>query len=262
MNHSAITHLLVGEGKRLFSSPGGFVEFTQVRKADELLNDLKRHPHAFVLACIMDRQVRADRAWLIPYRLVQKLGNFRFQTLAALSLDQVRKLMTKPEPLHRFTEEMSKNLHGALKLIGQKYSGNAARIWADKPSSAEVVYRFLEFRGVGPKIATMAANILARDFKVPFSDYYSNDISADVQIRRVFARLGLTDLDDSAEAIIYRARALHPEFPGLFDLPAWEIGRNWCRPKKPLCGECYMKKVCPSRVYDVEPSDDGRDISS
>ena len=50
--------------------------------------------------------------------------------------------------------------------------------------------RRLEFRGAGPKIATMAANLLARHLKVPFSDYYSIDISVDVQVRRVLSRLG------------------------------------------------------------------------
>jgi endonuclease III len=54
-----------------------------------------------------------------------------------------------------------------------------------------VVYRFLEFRGVGPKIASMPANILARHFKIPIADYYPIDISADVRVRRVFGRLGL-----------------------------------------------------------------------
>jgi len=98
-------------------------------------------------------------------------------------------------------------------------------IWANRPASAEVIYRFLEFRGVGPKIATMAANGLARHLKIPFSDYFSIDVSADVHVRRVFARLGLTGRGDTIEAVIYRARVLHPEFPGLLDLPAWEIGR-------------------------------------
>jgi endonuclease III len=92
----------------------------------------------------------------------------------------------------------------------------------------------------------MATNILARDFKVEFSDYYSVDVSADVHLRRVFTRLGLISEGASVEEVIYRARALHPEFPGLMDLPAWEIGRKWCRPSNPRCGECYMLEACPS----------------
>ena len=159
--------------------------------------------------------------------------------------------MTTPEPLHRFPEKMSNNFHSAVQTIIHDYGGKAAEIWSGQPSSAEVVYRFLQFRGVGPKIATMAANILARDFKITFADYYSIDISVDIQVRRVFARLGLVRADDDVESIIYRTRALHPEFPGLLDFPAWEIGRNWCRPREPLCDQCIMQTVCPIANEDA-----------
>ncbi|MFN8524828.1 MAG: hypothetical protein U0821_17160 [Chloroflexota bacterium] len=90
-----------------------------------------------------------------------------------------------------------------------------------KPSSATIVRRFLQFRGAGPKIATMAANILVRDFKIPVSDRYSIDISADVHVRRVFTRLRLIGRDASDEELIYRARELNPAYPGVFDLPIW-----------------------------------------
>jgi endonuclease-3 len=99
---------------------------------------------------------------------------------------------------------------------------------------------------VGPKIATMAANALAREFKVPLSDHYSIDVSVDVHVRRVFARLGLVPSDSTGDQIVYRARALHPDFPGLLDFPAWEIGRTWCRPQRPDCAACYMTEICPS----------------
>jgi hypothetical protein len=65
----------------------------------------------------------------------------------------------------------------------------------------------------------MATNCLAREFKVPLSDYYSVDISADVHVRRVFRRLGLVGEGATIEELIYRARGLHPPFPGLLDLP-------------------------------------------
>lgn len=246
MNISAVADLLVAEGRRLFDAPPAVLQFTKHANSDRLLNNLDEYPHAFVLGCVMDRQMKAERAWLIPFLFAQKLGGFEFERLSTLTVADVTNLMTSPEPLHRFPDEMSKNFHAAVQRIAEHYQGNAAGIWSSSPSSAEVVYRFLKFRGVGPKIATMAANILARDFKIPFSDYYSIDVSVDVQVRRVLLRLGLTTESDDIEAIIYRARALHPEFPGLLDFPAWEIGRNWCRPTAPLCGQCLMRSVCPT----------------
>ena len=65
----------------------------------------------------------------------------------------------------------------------------------------------------GPKLATMASNLLARELKVKFSDYYSIDISVDVHVKRVFHRLGLTKKKSTTEQVIYKARALNPEFP-------------------------------------------------
>jgi len=236
----------VAEGRRIFQEPPRQIDFAKDHDADTLLNDLAGHPHAFVLACIMDRQIKAELAWVIPFRIGQRLNDFSFAGLRKLSLEEVQRLMSEPSPLHRFVKEMSMNFHAAVQRIGDAYSGDASRIWSGRPSSADVIYRFLGFRGVGPKIATMATNILAREFKVLFSDYYSIDVSADVHVKRVFARLGLCSSDASVEEVVYRARALHPEFPGLMDLPAWKIGREWCRPKHPLCTECVVQDVCPT----------------
>ncbi len=222
------------------------IYFTGVEEYDKLLNDLDRYPHAFVIACVMDRQIKAELAWAIPSNLKERIGTFKFAKLFQLSQAQLKRHLNKPTPLHRFTEKMSECLYSAIQIIGNNYGGNASAMWSNKPSSAEVVYRFLQIHGVGPKIASMATNILARDFKIKFKDYYSIDISADVHIRRVFYRLGLTDESASTQAIIYKARALYPEFPGMLDLSCWEVGRSWCRPKKKFCDDCYLNDVCPS----------------
>jgi len=241
-----IAHILVEQGEQLFRAERVPTKFTGDPCADSLLNDLEHYPHAFVVACVTDRQVRAEKAWLIPHLLSQRLGGFAFDFLHAQSLERIRQAFREPPPLHRFPDDMSHNVYLAIHRIANTYNGNAARIWLDEPPSAEVVLRFLAFRGIGPKIATMAANILARDFKIRFADYYSVDVSVDVHLRRVFTRLGLITEDASVEEVVYRARALHPSFPGLLDLPAWEIGRKWCRPKEPQCIDCYMRGVCPT----------------
>jgi len=246
MSEKSIRDRLVEHGQKLFSAPKQVIQFTREPLADELLNDLVNHPHAFVLACIMDRQVKAERAWLIPYRISKKIGKFSINILSALSQEDVNRFMREPEPLHRFVDTMANHFYAAVQRIKNNYAGDASRIWSDNPSSAEVVYRFLEFDGVGPKIGSMAANILAREFKIPFSDYYSIDISADVHVRRVFSRLGLCAADVTVEQVIFKARALYPEFPGMMDLPCWEIGRNWCKSCGPVCRDCYMSDLCPT----------------
>jgi endonuclease III len=250
MNGTAIRDRLVEHGRTLFHAPKQLIQFTREAQADALLNDLTQHPHAFVLACVMDRQVKAEKAWLIPYRISEKIGGFSMEVLSALSRVDVHRLMANPKPLHRFVETMAGHFHSAVHRIKGNFAGDAARIWTDRPSSAEVVYRFLEFDGVGPKIGSMAANILAREFKVPLADYFSIDISADVHVRRVFARLGLCNADATVEQVIYKAKALHPEFPGMMDLPSWEIGRNWCKSRGPECAGCYMKDLCPTAGWN------------
>ena len=256
LEETAICARLVACGEKMFNEPASDepvkilkpedLSEVQFQEARALPSDLEHHPHAFVIACIMDQQINAEKAWLIPYRLFQRIGSFDFRVLHRLSRNEVRSLMRGPPALHRFPEEMSKNLHAAIHLIANEYGGDAGAIWAGRPSSAGLVYRFLQFRGVGPKIATMAANILVRKFKVPVSDYISIDISPDVHVRRVFQRLGLIPEGASPEQVIYRARDLNPQFPGLLDLPAFQIGRTYCKPKKPLCSECLMGEICPS----------------
>jgi len=255
----AIRDRLVERGKTEKSDP-----FTGNPEADALLNDLDKHPHAFVLACVMDRQTKAEKAWIIPHCFQKALqGDFSMNRLKQLSLPEVRNIMSPPKPaksLHRLVKQMSKNFHSAIQRISNQYADDASRIWKGNPSSAEVVYRFLEFDGVGPKIATMAANILARDFKIPFADHYSIDISADLHIRKVFRRLGLIDDDSSTERAtkmtIYKARALYPKYPGIMDLLCWKIGRDWCKPNEAdlMCEKCYMEDLCPTAARRPAPS--------
>jgi len=190
--------------------------------------------------------VKYERAWLIPYSISQRIRGFSIGELSHLSREDVKAVMSRPEPLHRFVDRMSGIFYSAVQKIANEYEGDASRIWMGEPSSAEAVYRFLQFNGAGPKIATMAVNILARDFKIAFSDFFSVDISADVHVRRVFARLGLCPPEPTAEQVVYKARAVYPSFPGMIDLPCWDIGKNWCGPRVPQCSSCYMNDLCPT----------------
>ncbi len=72
-----IVKILKKKGMRLLNEPVKKIDFVPDNKANDLLNNLKAFPHVFVLACIMDRQIKAERAWIIPYRIGVEIGSFK-----------------------------------------------------------------------------------------------------------------------------------------------------------------------------------------
>ena len=221
--------------------------------ARALVNDLKRYPHAFVLACIADRQTQADIAWSLPHAIRKAAGDFEFQTLARLPRRVWSSVLERSG--HRLATDMERLLPAAIQLIDDRYGGDAARIWANGSSGVAVARRFLAFDGVGPKIANMAANILIRDFGIELTTPRP-DIAVDTHVLRVFERLGLLRplahsqlRSTTAKQMIrlqLRARELNPDWPGELDWPAWFVGRKWCHAgRAPACGQCDMGTICP-----------------
>ncbi len=218
-------------------------EPTKDNAADEYYNDLAKYPHIYVLACLMDKQIKAEKAWHIPFEVCNYFNTFEMSGLAKLSKEQIEEYFLTNKP-HRFNKDMSEVFYEAIQRIHNLYNDDASKIWSDKPSSAAVVYRFLQFKGAGIKIATMATNILVREYHIELSDYYSIDISPDVQVKRIFYRMGLVENEEDVSSIVYKARELYPEFPGIIDVACWEIGRTYCNPTTPNCNECPLNHCC------------------
>jgi endonuclease III len=235
---SKLTDELLALAKKQFAEKET-IRFTADEAANKQANDLTACPQAFVLGCLMDRQDKTERAWTIPSRVFEHFKTADIEKLASISAGKYLDLFLE-EKLHRFPETMAQIFRLGVIRLNKNYNGNAANIWKGKPASALVVYRFLEFDGCGPKIATMAANILARQFKIPFADYYSIDLSLDVHVKRVMTRMGIVPANASAEQFIYKARELNPEFPGIIDSSLWKIGNQWCKKTKPECAQCIV----------------------
>ena len=223
--------------------------------AHALVNDIARHPHAFVIGCIADRRVQADIAWRLPHKIREAAGDFRFETLLRLEKSVWSSILASSG--HPLASQMEQMLPAAIRLIGDRYNGDAARIWASGSSGATVARRFLAFDGVGPKIANMAVNVLIRDFDVDIPPPRP-DIAVDTHVLRVFERLGLLRSLEHSELSVsskkakqrlrlqLRARELSPDWPGKLDWPAYHIGRTRCHAgRRPDCRRCCMNAVCP-----------------
>ncbi|MBN2862186.1 MAG: hypothetical protein JXN62_03425 [Bacteroidales bacterium] len=227
----------------MLNAPYQPVVFTNDPIIDKYINDLDRYPHFFVLGCVMDSQIKAERAWRISYEISQQTGSPEFSSFTELTSKELQDIFNT-KSLHRFNNRMSQFFYKAVGRIKNEYKGDASLIWKDDYSCSTIFQRFLQFEGVGIKIAAMAANCLIREFKIPLKDTSFIDVSPDVHVRRVFSRIGLVSKNPTISEVISCARGLYPAYPGALDMPAWEIGRSWCRPENPECGSCYLSKYC------------------
>ena len=212
-------------------------------EASQLLVD---DPFAFLLAVVGDYQIPAERAWSLPYLLKERLGHLDPQRMLA-NPDAVCAAFVQKPALHRFVKTVPSYFLEACRIVLNRYEGDAGRIWGDEPSAEEVRSRLEDFPGIGQKKAAMAVEILERDFGVPIRDMQGSDIAFDVHIRRVFLRSGLAEVDDQVH-MVEAARRHWPKRPGLLDLPAWVIGRTWCRPRDPECDACAISYACPRNI--------------
>lgn len=107
MSAKAIQDILRKRSEELLVQPRKAIEFTSDTAADALLNDIEHYPHAFVIACLMNRQWQAEKCWSVPYRFKERLGSFEFDDLAAVSQKEVTSLFVQSPPLHRLKEKMA-----------------------------------------------------------------------------------------------------------------------------------------------------------
>ncbi len=245
ISRTNIINYLVKTGRRSVSQGRKKINFTRDSGINQVMNDLDHHAHLFVLGMQMDRGIDAETAWSIPYRVSEELGlnGFDFKHLSEPSIEDLVKVFITNQ-LHRYPAKMARIFHNSLNHIEKFYGGSANQIWADRPSSAALIKRFLQFDGMGLRLATRAANKLYRDFKVDLSDASSLDITPEYYIRRVFMRAGFIGRNASDEELIYCARELHLRYPAIFDKPCEEIADTVCRQEDPECEKCPLEASC------------------
>lgn len=94
--------------------------------------------------------------------------------------------------------------------------------------------------GVGRKTANV---VMCEAFRNP------QGIAVDTHVFRIAHRLGFaTRNDDTPEKTEAKLLKIYPQPQWLFINHQWvHFGREFCRARNPLCGECIVGDLCPSR---------------
>lgn len=215
--------------------------YTNVPAADELI---QTDPLAFLIASLLNRAAQAERVWKAPYLLQQHFGHLDPAKLAAMSDAQLETVLRSLPALPRFPRQAAETIRSLCSLVVRRYGGDAAQLWQGAPVE-RLIDDLDSIRGVGPGIAHVTVAILIDEFGYAPSpaELRTVDVKPDVHVVRVFHRAGLIP-EPTSDAAVHAARHLYPAYPGYIDLPAWLIGRAYCRPSYADCPDCPLDNVC------------------
>ena len=135
------------------------LHFTDSDEANALL---VTEPMALLIGFALDQQVTVQKAFSGPLAIRERVGTLDPGALAAIDLEPV---FRERPAVHRFPASMARKVHAAL-----NYGGDAARIWREAATPAELDARLRALPGFGDmKVASLAA-VLARRFGVEVAE--------------------------------------------------------------------------------------------
>ena len=112
--------LLIEKSNDMFNENKAIVHLVDDKEQNEFLNDLKNYPHAFVLACLMDRQIKAERAWAIPYKIYKEIETFDINRLEEKGKEYYKRLFNKNK-FHKYNNVMAEIFYNGVCHIINKY---------------------------------------------------------------------------------------------------------------------------------------------
>ena len=130
-----VTERLIAEGQQHLQAPARLpVRFLdeidpEALRSNELLSDLQRYPHAFVLACLADRQYPARLVSRIPERVRGVWGSFDMNDLARKTEEDWRGVLGGSGgrgAIHRLWPQIAKTYFLAVENIHGNYGGDAS----------------------------------------------------------------------------------------------------------------------------------------
>jgi uncharacterized HhH-GPD family protein len=132
---------------------------------------LAEDPNAFLIGFILDQQVTVQKAFKGPWDLRERIGTLDPAQIAAMPLATVEAAFADKPALHRFPSAMAKRVHEAMRIVSERYDGNAARIWWETDGLDDLEARLGEIPGLGAGKLTSMAAILARQCGVPLTGW-------------------------------------------------------------------------------------------
>ena len=137
--------------------------FTGNDEADALIAD---EPLALLIGFVLDQQVPVQKAFTGPLELKRRLGSLDAAQIAEADPNELDRIFREKPALHRYPGTMAERTQDLAAAVLSEYDGDAARIWEEAESGADLQDRLLALPGIGPMKARSLIAILVKRFGV------------------------------------------------------------------------------------------------
>ncbi len=134
--------------------------FTDSDEANALIAS---DPMALLVGFALDQQVTVEKAFSGPLALRERLGSLDAAKLADADLEP---LFREKPAIHRFPGAMAKRVHDLAVHVEDHYDGDAARVWSDAASSAELRSNLEALPGFGEMKVKSLGAVLAKRYEL------------------------------------------------------------------------------------------------
>ena len=136
------------------------LHFTDSDEANALIAS---DPMALLVGFALDQQVPVQKAFSGPLALKERLGSLDPAAIAGADLEA---LFRERPAIHRFPGSMAKRVHELAVHIGERYDGDAARVWTDARTTDELRANIAGLPGFGEMKVKALGSVLAKRFGV------------------------------------------------------------------------------------------------
>ena len=191
----------------------------------------ERDPFKTLITTIISQNT-ADRNTARAFEKLSKRFEIKPEVLANAEIRQLEKCL-KVAGLYK---NKAKTIRKVSRVILEKFHGDLKSVLS--LSFEEARESLMQLPGVGPKTADVVLLFCAEKPTIP----------VDTHVNRVSKKLGLAPANGDYETIRKSLQSLYnPEDYLAVHLLLISLGRKYCRARNPLCKQCPVNSLCPSR---------------
>lgn len=176
--------------------------------------------YEFLVAVMLSAQCTDARVNMITPALFAKYDSL--EKFAAADVKDLEEMIRSAGFFH----DKARNISACTKKLLSDFGGRV-------PDTME---ELLTLPGVGRKTANVMLGNL----------YNKPSVVVDTHVKRISKKLGFTEETDPEKVEMDLMKVLPEDHWILFNMHIITLGRTICTARKPDCGHCFLREVCPS----------------